>query len=134
MKTTPYTITQQSLNLIRQTLNSVGWSKTIADIYTAGKLLADEGGLPALDSIEWIKTKEQLAALTPEEMTEYLKIDSAWGNKPVTFSLTEKQTDVIGRSFAFYIDAIGKEGKLGHSIYYMEVIETFGLKPSESEA
>lgn len=118
-------VTQQSLNLIRQIVAAVGWAKTVEDIYVGGQLL--DAVLPEPDPIDWVKSVQELAALSPAEQKAYQRKDKAWCDKVIEFTLTARQVDTFKKAF----ENLVTEGKLAPNKYLSEIIVTFGLAKDE---
>lgn len=128
---TQYTVSQQSLNLVRQIVSAVGWSKSIDDIYRGGKMLSENGALPELSDTSWTKTNEEVMAMDVETRAAYQKQDKDWASKPIILSLTDKQTDIIKRSFNHFVETAAKNNQLGINQYLNEIIEVFGFQPTD---
>ncbi len=116
------TITQQSVNLMRQIVNATGWAKTVEDIYVGGVLLADI--LPELDPIDWLKSPQEVAAMTDDERKRYIAKDKKWTSKICSFTLTGRQV----KAFKLAFETLVAKGDLGPNTYLTELIKTFDFK------
>lgn len=122
-------VSQQALNVLRQIVSAVGWPKAphlIQDIYTGGKLLAET--FPVLDSIDWIKTEEEIKTMTKEEQTSFFARDKEWSEKQVSFSISPHERDTIERAFQYYVTSAASISKLGPNPFLFELIIAFGIK------
>ena len=126
------TISQQSLNLIRQIVGAQGWSKNISDIYVGGKLLVEV--FPNLDDLSWLSSEEDIVKMSHEERVAYLKKDKEWGEKKMTFIVTDIEIDVIKRAFRYFANTAASAKKLGPSLYFFELIIAFDIKDSEIDS
>lgn len=125
------TITQQALNLARQIVAAQGWAKAIQDIYVGGKLLAET--LPALDPLDWVRPDTEIKAMKDKERAEYLAKDKAWGEKKVSFSVTDVERDAIERAFNHFVQTAASAKQLGPNQYLFELIVTFDIKDTPIE-
>jgi hypothetical protein len=125
-ETISVTLTQQSLNMLRQIVANQGWANTIQDIFLGGQLLVQT--LPQIDSIAWIKSEEEIIAMPPEEREAYVARDRAWAAKqvPVTVSLLER--NAIETAFQHFITTAASAKRLGPSPYLFELINGFQIK------
>ena len=129
--TSSVTISQQALNVIRQLINAQGWAKSVSDIFTGGKMLAE--GLPQLDPLDWIKTEKEIIAMSDEERKEYLAKDKAWGEKKIELALSKDEKDIVVRAFKHNIDELIKAGRLGPNPVLFEIVKTFDIKDDEKK-
>lgn len=128
--TTSFTVTQQTLNIIRQLLNAKGWPETLGEAYIGGKLVTKY--LPELDPIDgWVKTEEQLKALDAAELAAYRKRDDEWATKPVVLELTEKQVAAVVKAFRFFVAELLNAKQLGAAPFLTEIVDVFGLEMDE---
>lgn len=125
-------ITQQALNILRQLVAAQGWSQSILDIYTGGKLLAET--LPQTDSIEWVKTDDEVKALSATERAAYHKRDREWGAKKVTVTVTPGERKVIERAFQHFVTTSAAAKRLGPADFLLELIVAFDIKDAPEPA
>lgn len=113
---------QQSLSLLRAYLQQPGWAKTTKEIYVGGRMLADT--LPEPD-ITWVKTDEQLQALTQEERAAYRAKDREWCNTEVEIEISDVERDTCRKA----IEKLTEAGTFGTSKYGFKLLDAFGFKP-----
>lgn len=122
-------LSQQALNVVRQTVNAIGWATTISELTTGGDLLKV---LPRLDPTDWVRSEEQILKMDAEEQAAYLKRDVAWGSKEVVFTLTAEQKEAAAKAVAHWMEAALKAKKLAPAGWLTELIEQFDIKPNDS--
>jgi len=113
---------QQALNLLRAHLMQPGWAKTTKEIYLGGKLLAET--LPEPDA-SWVKTDEQIQAMTTEERLAYRAADQAWCTQEVEVELSDAERDICRKCLEKHSEA----GTFGISKYSFRLFDAFGFKP-----
>ena len=121
-ESTSVTITQQSLNLIRQMLSAVGWAKSVTQIYLGGKLLEDT--LPSPDATDWVKSDAEQRAMTKAQRTAYAKQDQEWAHKEIHLILSPKEVETIKTALEF----VAGTGSLAPNRYVSEIIKVLGIK------
>ncbi len=125
--TTPYLVTQQALNAIRQFVNAQGWPTSLSEAYDGGRLVTKH--LPELDPIDWVKTELEVNALSATDRAAYQARDKAWSIKQVELSLTPKQVAIVKRAFTHGIAELVKVKRLGPNPAFNEICDVFGIDP-----
>lgn len=118
-------LTQQSLNIVRQVVNALGWPDSHYAMHVGGHLLTHPEGFPKLDPIDWVKGEDEVKAMTPAARAAYLKQDVKWTTKEVTFTLTEAQAAIVKKAYDWYIAESIKARRAGPSQYLMEIEAAF---------
>ncbi len=125
--TTPYLVTQQALNAIRQFVNAQGWPTSLSEAYDGNRLITKH--LPELDPIDWVKTEAEVALLKAEDRVAYQARDQAWSAKTVELNLTPKQVVIIKRAFTYGIIELAKAKRLGPNPAFNEICDVFAIDP-----
>lgn len=126
-----FKLSQQAVNIIRQLVNATGWTETITDMVTAGDML--KTSLPKLDPLDWLKTEKEIVEMNPTDRVAYLEKDRAWGEKELTFTLSDEEKKIVVRAFRFNFEQLKKAGKLGPNPVLYEVIKAFGIKDNQKK-